>query len=564
MSDFVRKRLNMKRRVLIVDDEEINRLILQNILEPDYDVVLASNGKEALDVVKEEGNRFSLILLDLLMPVMDGYEFFDNLKKDEKHSKIPVIVLTSEKEEELKSLSIGVADFIPKPYDVPEVIKARIGRIIQLYEDHDIITATQFDTLTGLFNKEYFYEYASMTDQYYPQDEKDMIAINVNRFHVINAIHGRDFGDEVLAVIGKVLKDYVKENRGIACHFDADTFYIYVKSKDHAEGLHDAICNSLKIILEDSELRIRLGIYKNASANPDFGRRIDYALLACNSLKGSFKEYAAYYDEDIIKNVHYKEMLIRDLDRALSERQFKVFFQPKYAIQKGEPELSSAEALIRWIHPEHGMISPGVVIPLFENNGLISKVDHYVWKEAAETVAKWKKEYGKSIPVSVNVSRVDMMNDGLVSDIKAIVEEAGIDRSEFLLEITESAYTDDKSQIIGLVNELCSEGFKIEMDDFGTGYSSLNMLTDLPFDVLKLDMVFVRNIHTDDRARKLVKFIMEIANFLRVTTIAEGVELKEQYEILKEMGCDVIQGYYFSKPLPAEEFEKLLKEKQEA
>ena len=191
-------------------------------------------------------------------------------------------------------------------------------------------------------------------------------------------------------------------------------------------------------------------------------------------------------------------------------------------------------------------------------------MDHYVWKEAAETVAKWKKEYGKSIPVSVNVSRVDMMNDGLVSDIKAIVEEAGIDRSEFLLEITESAYTDDKSQIIGLVNELRSEGFKIEMDDFGTGYSSLNMLTDLPFDVLKLDMVFVRNIHTDDRARKLVKFIMEIANFLRVTTIAEGVELKEQYEILKEMGCDVIQGYYFSKPLPAEEFEKLLKEKQEA
>ena len=146
----------MKRRVLIVDDEEINRLILQNILEPDYEVVLASNGKEALDVVKEEGNRFSLILLDLLMPVMDGYEFFDNLKKDEKYSQIPVIVLTSEKEEELKSLSIGVADFIPKPYDVPEVIKARIGRIIQLYEDHDIITATQFDTLTGLFNKEYF------------------------------------------------------------------------------------------------------------------------------------------------------------------------------------------------------------------------------------------------------------------------------------------------------------------------------------------------------------------------------------------------------------------------
>ena len=563
MSDFVRKRLNMKRRILIVDDEEINRLLLKNILEEDYEVLLASNGKEALEIAGREEGRLSLILLDLLMPVMDGYQFFTTLQKDEQLSRIPVVVLTSEKEAEVRSLQLGVADFIPKPYDVPEVIKARINRVILLYEDKEIITATEFDHLTGLFNKEYFQEYASIVDHYYSQDEKDMIAININRFHVINSVHGHETGDLVLQSIGNVLKQYVNENRGIACRSDADNFYVYIKGNDHAKKLHDAICDSLKGILDDSENRIRMGIYKNASANPDYERRIDFALLACNSLKGNYQEYVSYYDDEIRRKEQYEERLIHDLEKALSEKQFKVFFQPKYAITDDEPSLCSAEALIRWIHPELGMISPGVFIPLFEENGLISKVDHFVWKEASHYVAKWKEEYHLSIPVSVNVSRVDMLDDGIAGEIEEIVKEAGIERSEFLIEVTESAYTDDKSNIFTVINELRSEGFRIEMDDFGTGYSSLNMLTTLPFDVLKLDMVFVRNIHKDERARRLVEFIMEIARYLNVTVIAEGVEYKEQYEILKEMGCDVIQGYYFSKPLCAEDFEKLLKEKQE-
>ena len=150
--DFLTKQLSMKRRVLIVDDEEINRLMLKNTLDDDYTVLLAQNGREAYDIVKNENGRLSLILLDLHMPVMDGYEFYDLLQKDKEFAKIPVIVLTSEKEAEVKSLKMGVADFIPKPYDVPEVIQARIDRIIQLYEDKNIITSTQFDPLTGLFN----------------------------------------------------------------------------------------------------------------------------------------------------------------------------------------------------------------------------------------------------------------------------------------------------------------------------------------------------------------------------------------------------------------------------
>ena len=558
--DFVTKQLSMKRRVLIVDDEEINRLMLKNTLDDDYTVLLAQDGREAFETVKNVKGRLSLILLDLHMPVMDGYEFYELLQKDADFAKIPVIVLTSEKEAEVKSLKMGVADFIPKPYDVPEVIHARIDRIIQLYEDKNIITSTQFDTLTGLFNREYFLEYSTIFDQYYPDYPKDVVAINFNRFHVINAVHGREFGDRILAAIGKAIKEYVDSSKGLACRYNADLFYLYLKSADHEETLYRMINDTLNSILGVSDTHVRIGILKNADSESDVRKRFDLALLACNSISRNYNLHIAYYDDKIREKEQFEEILIRDLDSALEEEQFKVYYQPKYSIQADKPILSSAEALIRWVHPKLGMISPGAFIPLFEKNGLIGKVDRFVWRKAAEQIAAWKQKYGIKIPVSVNVSRIDIMNEGLTDELKAIVAKAGISPKDYFLEVTESAYTDNQSDIFSIVEGLRKEGFTIEMDDFGTGYSSLNMLTSLPFDVLKLDMVFVRNIHTDARAKKLVEFILDIAKYLNVSIIAEGVECKEQYEILKEMGCDVIQGYYFSKPVDSNDFERFIEE----
>lgn len=558
--DFVTKQLSMKRRVLIVDDEEINRLVLKNTLDDDYTVLLAQDGREAFETVKTEKGRLSLILLDLHMPVMDGYEFYELLQKDADFAKIPVIVLTSEKEAEVKSLKMGVADFIPKPYDVPEVIHARIDRIIQLYEDKNIITSTQFDTLTGLFNREYFLEYSMIFDQYYPDYPKDVVAINFNRFHVINAVHGREFGDRILAAIGKAIKEYVDSSKGLACRYNADLFYLYLKSADHEETLYRMINDTLNSILGISDTHVRIGILKNADSESDVRKRFDLALLACNSISRNYNLHIAYYDDKIREKEQFEEILIRDLDSALGEEQFKVYYQPKYSIQADKPILSSAEALIRWVHPKLGMISPGAFIPLFEKNGLIGKVDRFVWRKAAEQIAAWKLKYGIKIPVSVNVSRIDIMNEGLTDELKEIVAKAGISPKDYFLEVTESAYTDNQSDIFSIVEGLRKEGFTIEMDDFGTGYSSLNMLTSLPFDVLKLDMVFVRNIHTDARAKKLVEFILDIAKYLNVRIIAEGVECKEQYEILKEMGCDVIQGYYFSKPVDSNDFERFIEE----
>ena len=200
------------------------------------------------------------------------------------------------------------------------------------------------------------------------------------------------------------------------------------------------------------------------------------------------------------------------------------------------------------------MISPGDFIPLFESNGLVQKLDRYVWEEAASQVKKWKDKYGYTVPVSVNVSRIDIYDPMLEDNLTGLLEKNSITSDELLLEITESAYSDNASRLIEVVNNLRSKGFKIEMDDFGSGYSSLNMLTTIPIDVLKMDMKFVRNMMKDEKSFKLVELVMDIAKFLNVPVVAEGVEDKIQMTKLKEMGCDLIQGYYFSKPVPPEEF----------
>ena len=204
------------------------------------------------------------------------------------------------------------------------------------------------------------------------------------------------------------------------------------------------------------------------------------------------------------------------------------------------------------------MVSPGVFIPLFESNGLVRELDHYVWREAAAQQREWKQRLGKVVPVSVNVSRVDMMDPDLLETLRGLIEGNGLAYGDLHLEITESAYTQDAMQIISTVNTLREMGFLIEMDDFGSGYSSLNMITTLPIDVLKLDMGFIRSAFSEGGDTRMIKVIVEIARSLNVPMIAEGVETREQMLALKELGCDIVQGYWFSRPVPADEFEAFL------
>ena len=557
MSDFT-YREGFRRRVLIVDDEEINREILANILGLKYDVDKAFDGEMAYSMLKENPHRYSLILLDLLMPVMDGFALLEKIRSDEMLAGIPVIVMTSEKPAEAQSIKLGADDFITKPYDMPEVILARCERIMQLYEDKSIIRSAEKDALTSLYTREFFHEYVSRIDSYSQDENMDAIVMNIEHFHMINGMFGRKTGDAVLKKTADMTLKMFDKGRCIGCRPDADYFYLYVTHREGYEEMFGKLHDELAAELNIPGIRVRAGIYQNVDKDHPVEDRFDHAKIACDRIRGDYTRAISYYSSDLSDKDLYHERLINDIDDAIANKDLIVFYQPKYDITSDEPHLRSAEALIRWKHPELGMISPGDFIPLFESNGLIQKLDHYVWEEAASQIRRWKDKYGKSIPVSVNMSRVDIYDPELEDRLDRLISDNGLAPEELMLEITESAYSDDAKGLIAVVNGLRDKGFKIEMDDFGTGYSSLNMITTIPIDVLKMDMSFIRNMNKDEKSLKLVELVIEISDFLNVPVVAEGVEDKDQVEQLKKMGCEVIQGYYFSKPVPPEEFEAFI------
>ncbi len=544
--------------VLIVDDEPVNREILGNILGSEYKILYANNGKEAMDKIHIYGDRISIILLDLLMPETSGYKVLEQMNNEGLITEIPVIVLTADKSSEVKSLKLGAADFLTKPYDSPEVIQARVRHSITLFENSKIIHATEFDKLTLLYNPDYFFQYAEQFDYRFPDIVMDAIAINFTHFHLLNQLKGRSFGDDILNAIANGIRAAFKNVGGIACRNQGDSFYIYCQHTDNYQFFIQQIKAALSNVLKDSEIRIRLGVFSDVKRSYSMIQRFDHAVQACNSLRGKNGEDICIYDQQMAEKEVFDAHLLEGFEAAIEQKQFKVNYQPKFNITGDKPVLCSAEALVSWQHPELGRVRPDLFIPLFEENGLVTKLDRYVWEEAAAQIKKWKAELGVTIPVSVNVSRVDIAAPDVIEFISRIVKQNGLQPSEYMLEITESAYTEDSKRIIEVVEELRRLGHKVEMDDFGSGYSSLNMLTSMPIDALKMDKAFIRNIKPGNKDMKLVELVLNIAKNLEVPVIAEGVETEEEYKMLKAAGCDIIQGYYFSKPVPPEEYKNFV------
>ncbi|MBQ8972324.1 MAG: EAL domain-containing protein, partial [Clostridia bacterium] len=550
---------NGKRLVLIVDDEAINREMLSFVLNDQYELIYAENGEQALALVNTHFDTLSLVLLDLNLPDIHGLDILRTIKADPHLSHLPVIVLTSDKEAEVESLTIGASDFIPKPYPMPKVVLARVLRSIELSEDRDIIRSTERDHLTGLYNREYFYRYAEQFDMHHKDMSMDAIVVDVNHFLIINERYGRDYADGVLRRIGERVREIVKDSGGIVCRREADTFLVYCPHRtDYLAILENASRGLSGVDGADNRVRLRMGVYSEVDKSIDIERRFDRAKLAADTVRNSFVKAIGIYDNALHESEIFTERLLEDFQRAVDEKEFQVYYQPKFDIRPAEPVLCSAEALVRWKHPQLGMISPGVFIPLFENNGLVQRLDSYIWREVARQQREWKDRIGFSVPVSINVSRIDMLDTKLVEHMRALLEEFRLEYGDMHLEITESAYTQDSEQIIETVNQLREAGFMIEMDDFGSGYSSLNMISTLPVDALKLDMQFIRNAFSERRDTRMLEVVIEIADSLGVPTIAEGVETAEQMFTLKAMGCDIVQGYYFSRPIPVDEYEKFL------
>ena len=423
-------------------------------------------------------------------------------------------------------------------------------------ESQRLISVTEYDNVTRLYNKNFFYEYAGRIFRNRPDWNMDAIVLDIEQFRSVNEINGREFADKVLGSLGKEIQAFVDETKGIASRIEADRFEIYCQHPEDYQALLNRFQGKLDEQFRRASIRLRMGVMpRQKGLEP--AQMFERAWAACNMVRGANKHLMVYNDE-MRSRESYNQRLLNDLRRALDKREFKVYYQPKYNIQCDPPRMASAEALVRWQHPDLGLIPPNNFIPLFERNGQIGLVDKYVWAEAARQVAAWKKKYGVVIPVSVNLSRVDVFDPKLEEILDGLLRENGLDRGAMKLEVTESAYTDNAEELIRVMVRLRSKGYEIEMDDFGSGYSSLGTLSTMPVDVLKMDRSFVMNIDHDDKDFRLVELILDIARNLKMPVIAEGVETENQMTLLKNAGCDFVQGYYFSRPLPPEEFEAFI------
>ena len=549
----------LKRTVLVVEDNEINREMLTAILSSEYKVLEAENGREALLLLEQYKEVISLVFLDIIMPVMDGYTFLSIMKSDPAYSSIPVIVITQSDAEsdEMAALSHGAADFVVKPYQ-PQIILHRAANIINLRETAAVVNQIKYDRLTGLYSKEFFCQRAREILLRNPDKEYDIICSDIEHFKVYNDVFGVPAGDRLLRDAAKVLKQGVG-SQGICGRLSGDQFVILIeRGWIYSNEAFPGIMKEIAQIPHAKTVIVRWGVYSVTDKIVSIETMCDRALLAAASIKGQYGKYVAQYDEELWKKLLREQSITDEMEEALEKGQFEIYLQPKYT--SGDKGMAGAEALVRWRHPQKGMQSPGLFIPVFEKNGFITRLDQYVWQKVCEILREWNRKGYPAVSVSVNVSRADIYNADLPDMLTSMVGMYGINPASLHLEITESAYTENPGQLIETVRCLRERGFVIEMDDFGSGYSSLNMLTNLPIDVLKLDMQFIRNETAKPEEQEILPFIISIARRLKLRVVAEGVETMEQFERVKKAGCDYVQGYFFAKPMPAGEFEKLMAE----
>lgn len=413
-----------------------------------------------------------------------------------------------------------------------------------------------YDELTGIYNKQAFYAKTKEMLLDNPDKNFDLLRINIERFKVLNDLFGESTGDKLLRYIGKFLKE-INLPLCVSGRLYADNFVVCYEA---GKGDSRRMINTLQMVADSFAINNRtilsFGLYRIDDKTLPVSVMCDRANMALWKAKGNFKNPYCEYDEKMRQQVLKEQKIINAMEMAIQNKEFTLYLQPKYDIEKGT--IIGAEALVRWISLENGFISPGDFIPVFENNGFVYEVDKFIWEESCRYLRKWLDEGREVHPISVNVSRIDLYDPKLVQHLVDLREKYQLPSQYFELEITESAYTEDPEQIITITRQLREAGFVILMDDFGTGYSSLNMLKDIQIDVLKLDMGFLKSSDYSAKGGNILTAILKMAESLKMQTIAEGVETKEQVEFLKSIGCKYVQGFYYSKPLPVDEFEKLI------
>lgn len=543
-----------KRKILVVEDNELNREILSSFLEEKFDVILAENGEEGLKILGEHYRELSVVLLDICMPVCDGFEFLRRRNKDKLLSTIPVIVMTgsNSKDAEIQCLDLGAVDFIPKPYNF-KIVVGRINSVIKLRESVLTLTAVEHDELTGIYTRQAFFYHAKTLLKAKAEERFHLIVADIRDFKLINSSYGDKIGDEVLCYLAKTYTKMFRD--GLVSRYGSDQFVCMTY------GDWDLSLETMKKLTEEiaenapiPNLMIKYGVYEDVDTSLPISVICDRGFMAIRSIRDNYEHSIAYYTEEMNQKQMQDRALENRFESAISNKEFVAYFQPKYDVKI--EKIVGAESLVRWINSDGSMVMPGDFIPLYERDGLIVRLDEYIFRHVCEFQRELMEKGQELLPISVNLSRASIHYIGVVDRYVEIVKETGIPFSCVPIELTETA-TLNNVKIRDFTERLVNAGFALHMDDFGSGYSSLSTLSELPFNTLKIDKSLIDCIG-QQKGRMVVQQVIIFAHGLGMNVIAEGVETAEQVELLREMECDDIQGFYYSRPLPREEFIKNL------
>lgn len=410
------------------------------------------------------------------------------------------------------------------------------------------------DRLTGIYNREHFYDVVRDVVREAEPGTYCMVCSDIKNFKLVNDIFGINVGDEVLLNIADALKRLAKPG-SVYGRLSGDRFAICIP-KERFDP--DFFSNEIRRIGENSgtatyRICVHLGVYDIVDRDIAVSVMCDRAYMAIKTIKASLADMIAHYDEGIRESSVSEQKVSGEFGAALEEGQFCFYLQPQISVRG---KILGGEALVRWIHPERGMVSPGEFIGILENTGLICKLDMYIWELACKKLREWKDRGLTDYHISVNISPKDFYFADIYKVFTELAEKYEIRPRNLRLEITESAIMSDFDKQLVLIQRLQEYGFMVEMDDFGSGYSSLNMLKDMPVDTLKVDMGFLRQTNHEERSRTILKMIIALSKQLGMEVVTEGVETREQVDFLTEIGCDIFQGYYFAKPMPVSEFER--------
>lgn len=453
---------------------------------------------------------------------------------------------------------IGVDN--PNIKDAKDVIRllAALGSYLGTTRENAAVYAKleyrlNYDSLTKAYNRYGFYKNAQKLIKEHTDTEYCLILSDIKSFKLINEIYGENIADKILIDEVNIIRQKMKGN-SVLGRLNGDIIAMvipkeYLSEKEFSDMiklLSDRYSN------KNFRLHIYLGVYYIKDVNETIRQMVDKVSLVIMKSKGNMSNYILYYDENSYRNDIFKQQLIGEFETALNENQFCMYLQPQ---TDKDGNMLGAEALIRWNHPNMGLIMPGAFIECFEDAGLIYRLDNYIWEEAAKQLKTWK-DSGYNYYISVNISAKDFYHIDVYQTFKNLVSEYGIDTDKLHIEITETALSEDKQEAHKTIERLHDEGFIIEIDDFGSGYSSFNFLKDVCADVIKIDRVFLKKSSHEERGEQILRSIISLSHDIGMDVITEGVENVDQLSMLAKMNCDWFQGYYFSKPIAVGDFEE--------